>query len=112
MSGSSPGTGNGPQTLDCNFNSGSSYSDKGIFIDLGASTPPPGAQFDIEWDMVVTGYGTHSGSHHATLLEVGGNYLLKALEWGATSCNDQQTHSYRLEARPDGKTVCDACIYR
>ena len=55
--------------------------------------------------MVVTGYGT-SSMHTASLVGIGSdNSILRALAWGQTSCNDQQTHSYRLEARSTGKTV-------
>jgi len=57
-----------------------------------------GDEFNVEWDMVVTGYGT-STTHDATLFAVGTEYKLKvrALDWAETSCNDQSSHHYILE---------------
>ena len=104
--GSSPGSGDGPQTLSCPT-SGYSWNTKGLDLDLGSAVIASGADFVVEWDMLVTGYGTRE-DHIATLMASGNEHqrLLRALDWGATSCNDQQTHSYRLEATSSGKTVC------
>jgi len=102
---SSPGTGDGPQTLSCSYGSYSQASQKGLDLDLGSAVPAPGAEFVVEWDMLVTGYGT-SSSHTASLMGIDAdNSILRAVAWGQTSCNDQQTHSYRLEATSSGKKV-------
>ena len=67
---------------------------------------PPGAPFDIEWDMAITGYGTAPG-HTATIFKVG-SWGFAATEWAQTACGDTQMHSYRLEARATGLSIfCD-----